>query len=86
MTYDPIKRRRPVDPDGNHYILSEDTHFDLQMLCAALLGLSALCFTPPGDDGPDFGTDEAAPIFYLLGEFGGMLLAEIAFHVSRRDG
>lgn len=86
MTYDPNHSPRPpVDPDGNHYILSEHAHFDLQMLFAALLGLSALCFTPPEDDGPDFGVEEAAPIFYLLGEFGRRIMREIAFRATARD-
>lgn len=73
--YSDHRRPRP-DPNGVHYMLSEAAHFDFQTLTGALLGVATLCATPPEEIGPDFGCEDAEPLFRLCGEFARGILVD----------
>lgn len=65
-------------PGITHYRISETTHLHLQVLAAALHGLTILADPAPTDRGTDFQDRHAAPIFARLGDYTDRLIADCA--------
>lgn len=66
-----------LDPSiDTHYIIGEDTHHSMQLLCDALTGLGQLSDVPPDELGPYVEVRYLAAIFHVMAGHAAHLIAD----------